>query len=52
MQVAVQTLPQRDNEVASQRETDLSKPGNVKWLVSHIKWAAKHSQTVVIRPIL
>jgi len=37
---------------SSQRETDLSKPGNVKWLMSHIKWAVKHNQTVIVTPIL
>lgn len=33
------------------KETDLSKPGNRKWLVSHIRWAAGKGRVVQITPI-
>jgi hypothetical protein len=32
------------------RDTDLSKPGNMKWLKSHIKWAARNNKSVTISP--
>ena len=35
----------------SEKLTDLSKPGNVKWLSSHIKWAIKNDLSVSIHPV-
>jgi len=53
MQAVVITTPKGGKDWdAERKETDLSKPGNCRWLVSHLKWAVKHNQTVTIAPIL
>lgn len=54
MLVFVETRP-TDNvpyDSATDKQTDLAKPGNCKWLLSHIKWAAKQNKQVTIRPSL
>lgn len=35
---------------AQRKVTDLSKPGNRKWLMSHIRWAVEHRHSIVIQP--
>ncbi len=53
MKAMVITTPQGGKDWDSQRkETDLSKPGNVKWLSSHIKWAIENRHSVNILPLV
>lgn len=52
--VNVMTIPQpfvagRDSPI-SNKETDLDLPGNRRWLVSHIRWAARFGHQVVVTP--
>jgi hypothetical protein len=50
MKAIVITTPENGKDWDSTRkETDLSKPGNGKWLLSHLKWAIENRQTVVIQ---
>lgn len=51
MQVIVITTPPGLGSMESTRKiTDLAKPGNCKWLMSHIKWAAENRHYVSIHP--
>lgn len=51
MNVIIITKPIGGYDWESQRkDSDLSKPGNVKWLMSHIKWAAKNRLEISIVP--
>lgn len=54
MKVFVETRPtdQRPYDSSCDKQADLAKPGNRKWLVSHILWAARNGQQVTIRPSL
>ena len=52
---AAMAEPCPDNQfdcIIESKETELAKPGNIKWLSSHIKWAARQQKAVTIRPIL
>ena len=53
MKVFIETRPMENIpfDSSADRQTDLSKPGNRKWLVSHIRWAAENSKQVTIRPV-
>lgn len=48
----VKTAEVKPPRFESRKEIDASQPGNIKWLVSHIKWATKNNRTVTIEPIL
>ena len=45
MNVTIRTKPAL---VIPDKITDLSKPGNRKWLTSHILWAMKHDYEITI----
>lgn len=40
-----------ENESVTHKETDLDLPGNRRWLMSHIRWAAKFGAEITIRPL-
>lgn len=50
--LATITTTSKDGDVFDSEDkiVDLAKPGNCKWLVSHIRWAVKNSKTVIIVP--
>jgi hypothetical protein len=51
MKATIITTPESANAFSAERKvTDLSKPGNRKWLMSHIKWAVEHRHSIVIQP--
>jgi hypothetical protein len=51
MRCVVITTPQDGKDWDSTRkETDLSKTGNRKWIVSHLTWAIENRQTVIVAP--
>lgn len=54
MKVFVETRPTKNvpYDSSCDRQTDLAKPGNRKWLMSHIRWAVANGQQVTIRPSL
>lgn len=48
--VIITTPPGGKDWDATRKDTDLSKPGNVKWLMSHIKWAVENRHQVIVAP--
>ena len=51
MQAVIITTPAGGHDWEAQRkDVDLSKPGNIKWLNGHIKWAVKNRHTVLVAP--
>lgn len=51
MKAIVITTPESGKDWdTTRKETDLSKPGNCKWLVSHLKWAIENRNSVNIVP--
>lgn len=53
MKVQIETRPNifvAGRDSIDLRDIDLEKPGNRKWLMSHIRWAADHDRVVSIAP--
>lgn len=53
MQVTVITAPDTATtqiHLVDKKDTDLSKPGNCRWLIGHLKWAAQNKRVVTIAP--
>lgn len=53
MRIEICTLPMpfvAGRDSSDKRFVDLSKRGNQKWLVSHLKWAASNNYAVTITP--
>ena len=49
MKVEVITVhPKGDKQV---KETDLTRPGNCRWLIGHLKWAAKFGYSTTVIPL-
>jgi len=38
------------NSLCDKKDIDFTKPGNRKWLLSHIAWATKNNKAVTITP--